>query len=572
MKNFFKKSILAVFAASLVFAGSFTSPIIGVAATTPSLGTASSYAVLSSTFTRNVGLTAITGDLGYTTLSGSGTSTVSGATNTPAPAQSGIDQGAALSALNAQACDFTFGSATDLSLLPQPLVPGVYCITGATSIGTGGITLRGSGTYIFRVTGALTTVAGSVVTLANSASSCDVFWTPSQATTLAANTTFIGTVIDDAGITVGNTSTWSGRALAFGGTVTTDTDTISSACVTAAAASSGSNVGTINVVKVVINDNGRTKTIADFSLFVNGSPVVSGATNTFPAPAAAYTVTETADPTYTRTFSGDCDINGQLNLTPGDNKFCIVTNNDIGAPVVPPVPPLIEVVKTASPLSLPSGPGPVTYTYTLRNIGTVPVTNVTMVGDTCSPIVLASGDANNDAKLDLTETWIHTCSTTLSATHTNTVVATGWANGISAVDIASATVLVGVPTIPPLIHIVKKPSVFTLPASGGAVTYTYTVTNPGTAALSNVYVTDDKCTGLPGRVLGHPGDLNQNNLLENNEVWIFTCQSVLKSTTTNVGTAQGTANGLTARDFALATVVVASSVPTLPRTGFNPGE
>jgi len=40
------------------------------------------------------------------------------------------------------------------------------------------------------------------------------------------------------------------------------------------------------------------------------------------------------------------------------------------------------------------------------------------------------------------------CSTTLLATKTNTVVATGWANGISATDIATATVVVGVPIVP----------------------------------------------------------------------------------------------------------------------------
>jgi len=103
---------------------------------------------------------------------------------------------------------------------------------------------------------------------------------------------------------------------------------------------------------------------------------------------------------------------------------------------------------------------------------------------------------------------------------------------------------------------------------GGAVTYTYTVTNPGTAPLSNVFVTDDKCTGLPGRVSGHPGDLNSNNLLESNESWSFTCESNLTTTTVNIGTAEGSANGLTARDFALATVVV--SPPGFPDTGISP--
>ena len=198
------------------------------AATTPSLGTAASFGILSSTFTRNVGVTAITGDLGYTTLSGSGSHTVTGSTHVADGTYStaGTDQGTALTALAAQTCDFSFGSPTDLSLESQPLAPGVYCITAAASIGTGGITLSGAGTYIFRITGAFTTVANSDVTLTGGASACDVFWTPTEATTLGANTTFVGTVIDDSGISVGSTTSWTGRALAFGETVTTDTDTI----------------------------------------------------------------------------------------------------------------------------------------------------------------------------------------------------------------------------------------------------------------------------------------------------------------------------------------------------------
>ncbi|MFA6918637.1 MAG: hypothetical protein WC244_00785 [Patescibacteria group bacterium] len=191
-----------------------------------------------------------------------------------------------------------------------------------------------------------------------------------------------------------------------------------------------------------------------------------------------------------------------------------------------------------------------------------------MVDDSCSSTTLASGDSNGDAKLDVNETWTYNCSTTLSTTHTNTVVATGWANGISAIDIASATVVVGAPVVPPLIHVTKLPSPLTLPASGGMVTYTYTVTNPGTVPLSNVSITDDKCTGLPGRVVGHPGDINKNDLLESNETWIFTCKSNLTKTTTNTATASGEANGLTAKDYAITTVVVAAAaVPKLPNTG-----
>jgi len=80
----------------------------------------------------------INGDLGYTIGPATmptvnGTNYGSGATYT----QAGADQATALSALNAETCNFNFGGATDLALETQPLVPGVYCITGAISIGSG---------------------------------------------------------------------------------------------------------------------------------------------------------------------------------------------------------------------------------------------------------------------------------------------------------------------------------------------------------------------------------------------------------------------------------------------------
>jgi hypothetical protein len=412
------------------------------------------------------------------------------------------------------------------------------------------------------------------VILKNGAQACNVFWQVGSSATLRTGSIFKGNILALTSISLEDSVNVEGRLLARNGAVTLIHNTITkpTCVISGGSAFKYPSEGTINVVKSVINDNGGTKTVADFPLFVSGTPVISGVTNSFHAPFYPYAITETSDPNYTQTFSGDCDSNGLLNLNPKDIKFCIITNNDIGpSVVVPPVPPLIDVVKIPSPLALPAGPGPVTYTYTLRNIGTVPVTNITMVGDTCSPIILASGDTNNDAKLDVNETWVYRCSTTLSQTHTNTVTATGWANGISTVDIASATVVVGALAVPPLIHITKVPSPLTLLAGGGAVTYTYTVTNPGTAPLSNVNITDDKCTGLPGRVSGHPGDLNKNNLLESNESWSFTCKTNLTQTTTNTAIASGEANGLTVRDLALATVVVAAA-PGLPNSGIAPDE
>lgn len=232
--------------------------------------------------------------------------------------------------------------------------------------------------------------------------------------------------------------------------------------------------------------------------------------------------------------------------------------------------PLINITKIPSPAALPGGSGVVNYTYTVSNVGKVAMIGVWVTDNKCSTVKFLSGDTNKDSKLDINETWFYSCSKTVSQTETNTAIAHGQANGWDGYDTANATVVVGTALPAPLIHLVKKPNVFVLPAGGGAVTYDYTVTNPGTVPLHDVSVIDDKCTGLPGRVLGHPGDLNKNNLLESNESWSFTCQTNITQTTTNIGTAEGHANGLTAIDFSPATVVVAA--PGLPSTGVDPSK
>ncbi len=81
------------------------------------------------------------------------------------------------------------------------------------------------------------------------------------------------------------------------------------------------------VTKVVINDNGGTKVVADFPLFVGTTSVTSGATTTFDS--ASYIVSETGDAGYNATISGDCNPStGAVTLVPGVTKQCTITNND----------------------------------------------------------------------------------------------------------------------------------------------------------------------------------------------------------------------------------------------------
>jgi len=589
MKKFFKSSIVTVVVAFFVFAVlSFVAPNTALAASAPVLGVASSFAVLAgSGIVSTNPPQVIIGDAGSNPTVSNGLTgvQVTGTNYTAADAAVIAAKVAAGLAYANAAAQLQSGADIPTDLAAQTLTAGVYhAASGTFTIsGAGTLTLNGGGNpnavFIFKADTTLITGGASSVVLTNGAQARNVFWTVGTSATLN-NTTFVGTIMAEASITDSGNSTVVGRLLADAENNGTGAVTLNNTHVTVPT--------NLTLSKSVSGGGGSVATAWNLSTVAPSPTLVSGATGSVAVTNAAvlpgsYTLSESALPAGYTPSLYSCVKNGlpavasnTIILAAGDEATCTITNAFIPPVVVPSpsyspvVPPLIDVVKVPTPLSLPAGPGSVNYTYTLTNIGTVPVTNITMTDDSCSPLTLTSGDTNADSKLDLTETWIYHCSTTLSATHTNTVTATGWANGISAVDLASATVVVGVPTVPPLIHITKVPNPLTLGAGGGMVTYTKKVTNPGTVALSNVHVTDTKCS--PINYIS--GDTNGDSKLDPTETWTYTCQINLTSTTTNTAIATGTANGLTATDFAIATVVVASpvvyTVPTLPNTGVAP--
>jgi uncharacterized repeat protein (TIGR01451 family) len=247
-----------------------------------------------------------------------------------------------------------------------------------------------------------------------------------------------------------------------------------------------------------------------------------------------------------------------------------ITSHRYSAPSAPvPTIPIIGITKVPSPLSLPLGPGEVTYNYTVSNIGgQTALTDVSVVDDKCSPVTLVSGNFNGDEKLYKGADWKYTCTTMLTSTTANTAIATGYSDDsfhTAAIATAISTVVVGTSLTPPLINIVKVPSQLTaLPFGGGNITYTYTVTNPGVVSLQNVSVVDNKCS----TVTLVSGDSNNNGLLDTNETWKYTCTANVPVSTASVATAKGNANGLTALAYSFVNVLV--STPTLPNTGFSP--
>ena len=227
--------------ATIWFAALLLGSSTAFAAVAPPLGTTATYGVVSSTFTNanTAPQTIINGDVCFTTGPVTPPLTISGTTVTPCPPQTGVDQNAAVAVLLGQPCVSLGAGAVALDSVviganpPGVIPPGCYSSGGAMNVTLSTtVTLSGQGIYVFRPGGALNTGANSLVTLAGGACASDVYWAPVGATTLGANAalsltpTFVGNILDAAGITIGHFANLTGRALAFAGTVTTDADTI----------------------------------------------------------------------------------------------------------------------------------------------------------------------------------------------------------------------------------------------------------------------------------------------------------------------------------------------------------
>lgn len=205
-------------------------------AVAPALPTDAPFAITSSTYTNTVAGTNITGNVCFTT--GPAVAPVVVGTVGPCPAGAGTDQTNATATLTSQACTTIAGPLEAVIIGANPpgvFPPGCYTSVGALNITANGVvTLNGNGVYVFRSTGgAITTGANSQIVPAGGACAGNVFWTAVGATTLGGASSFIGTILDAAGVTMGLGAALSGRALAFGGTVTTNganTITVPSAC------------------------------------------------------------------------------------------------------------------------------------------------------------------------------------------------------------------------------------------------------------------------------------------------------------------------------------------------------
>jgi hypothetical protein len=192
--------------------------VVTRAQTPPSVGAAQSFALLGGSTVTAAGTgSVITGDVGVSP----GTSITgfpAGASVVP-PYSLHANDGAAIAAQTSTTALYTAlvgtGGATPLG--PEigglTLTPGTYAFSSTANIAAGtAFTLTGAGVYIFKVGSALTANVGSAVLLQNGANPCNIFWQITSAATLN-GATFAGTVVAQAGITLGVGASLSGRAL-----------------------------------------------------------------------------------------------------------------------------------------------------------------------------------------------------------------------------------------------------------------------------------------------------------------------------------------------------------------------
>jgi type VI secretion system secreted protein VgrG len=221
--------LLVILAGNPVFVNALDQ-LLGAAL--PSLGTADSFAVLAGSTATNTGSTVVTGDLGVapgTAITGFPPGNVIGTThpNNATAQQAQLDLTTAYNEAAGQACD-TDLTGQDLGGLT--LTPGVYCFPATSAQLTGNLTLDAEGDpaalFIFQIGSTLTTASNSSVLLINSADACNVFWQVGSSATLGTSTTFAGSILAQASITLNTNASVLGRILAQTGAVTMDTNAI----------------------------------------------------------------------------------------------------------------------------------------------------------------------------------------------------------------------------------------------------------------------------------------------------------------------------------------------------------
>jgi uncharacterized repeat protein (TIGR01451 family) len=156
--------------------------------------------------------------------------------------------------------------------------------------------------------------------------------------------------------------------------------------------------------------------------------------------------------------------------------------------------PKIALDKTGSTTTMNSDGSPTTvvYTFAVTNPGTEPLRDVTLSDNKCSPVTLVS-NGNGDAILTSDETWVYTCTSTLTVPTLNEAITTGIGvqSGITVTAKDTWNVIA-----PPLTIDKTSSATGQNVTPGDTITYTMVVRNSGTTDVTGVTLVDTLPTGV----------------------------------------------------------------------------
>src|SRR5258706_344043 len=182
--------------------------------------------------------------------------------------------------------------------------------------------------------------------------------------------------------------------------------------------------------------------------------------------------------------------------------------------------PYTTLFRSSTTTSITAAGQSVPYTFTVTNIGNVTLTGITVVDAKCNAgPTYQSGDTNTDSKLQTTETWIYTCSHTVTQAE---IDAGGNLHNLVTADSAESAPDTDTKDIPvsqnPLINVVKSSTTTSITAPDHNVPYTFTDTNISNATLTGITVVDAKCNAGPTY---QSGDTNTDSKLQTTEPFFF---------------------------------------------------
>jgi hypothetical protein len=224
-------SVLAIgIISAITLVGFASSPAFGAAAI--NLGAATPDAVVAGTTITNTGSSVLTGDISLspgTSIVGFPPGTVSGTTDA-ADATSLAAQTSVTAAYGVAASATPFTTVAGGTVGGLTLSPGVYETASAMQL-TGPLTLNAGGdpsaVFIFQAGSTLTTASAASVVLENGAQACNVFWQVGSSATLGSTTSFVGTILALASVTLDSGASVDGRVFAQTGAVTLNDNVIS---------------------------------------------------------------------------------------------------------------------------------------------------------------------------------------------------------------------------------------------------------------------------------------------------------------------------------------------------------